>query len=54
MRLLAEWGPPDQIDTTVGGLIGYVGIGRKPLPGRLTWLLPHPAQAVGPLPVRHE
>jgi hypothetical protein len=23
---------PNQIDTTVGGLIGYCGIGRKPLP----------------------
>jgi O-methyltransferase involved in polyketide biosynthesis len=29
---ISEWGLPNQIDTTVGGLIGYCGIGRKPLP----------------------
>jgi hypothetical protein len=25
-------GLPSQVDTTVGGLIGYCDIGRKPLP----------------------
>jgi len=29
---ISEWGLPNQVDTTVGGLIGYCGIGRKPLP----------------------
>jgi O-methyltransferase involved in polyketide biosynthesis len=28
---MAEWGTPSQADTT-GGLLGYSGIGRKPLP----------------------
>jgi O-methyltransferase involved in polyketide biosynthesis len=28
---ISEWGLPNQVDTTVGGLIGYCGIGRKPL-----------------------
>jgi O-methyltransferase involved in polyketide biosynthesis len=28
---MAEWGAPSQADTT-GGLLGYSGIGRKPLP----------------------
>jgi O-methyltransferase involved in polyketide biosynthesis len=29
---IAEWSLPEPIDTTTGGLIGYVGMGRKPLP----------------------
>jgi hypothetical protein len=27
---IAEWGLPKPIDTTVGGLVGYVGIAKKP------------------------
>jgi O-methyltransferase involved in polyketide biosynthesis len=27
---IGEWGLPGQIDSTLGGLIGYCGIGRKP------------------------
>ena len=27
---ISDWGLPGQIDTTIGGLIGYVGIGKKP------------------------
>jgi O-methyltransferase involved in polyketide biosynthesis len=27
---ISEWGLHGQIDTTIGGLIGYVGIGKKP------------------------
>ena len=29
---MAEWGTPGRADTTTGGLLGYSGIGRKPLP----------------------
>jgi O-methyltransferase involved in polyketide biosynthesis len=46
---IAEWGLHGQIDTTVGGLIGYCGIGRKPLAPRPASLAP--AQAVAPLPL---
>jgi O-methyltransferase involved in polyketide biosynthesis len=31
---ISEWGLHGQIDTTIGGLIGYVGIGKKPASSR--------------------
>ncbi len=27
---VSEWDLGDAMDTTIGGLVGYVGIGRKP------------------------
>jgi hypothetical protein len=31
---VGEWDLGDAPDTTIGGLAGYVGIGRQPRPGR--------------------
>lgn len=30
LALISQWGLSGRIDTTVGGLVGYCGMGRKP------------------------